>query len=129
MKTITLKQPWASLIAHGYKKYEFRTWKTNYRGPIYIHAGKGIEKNAIEKVKKYNLDFPAEKIIARVEIVDCIKLDNNLNNKLCSENRDVYGYNQHEGYVWILANPELIDSNEIIKGKLGFWDYTIKDSK
>ena len=31
MKVITLKQPWATLIIDGYKKYEFRSWKTNYR--------------------------------------------------------------------------------------------------
>lgn len=29
MKVITLKQPWATLIIAGYKKYEFRSWKTN----------------------------------------------------------------------------------------------------
>lgn len=28
MKAITIKQPWATLIAEGYKEYEFRTWKT-----------------------------------------------------------------------------------------------------
>lgn len=27
MKVITIKQPWATLIAKGYKEYEFRTWK------------------------------------------------------------------------------------------------------
>lgn len=40
MKVITIKQPWATLIAKGYKEYEFRTWKTNYRGDILIHAGR-----------------------------------------------------------------------------------------
>ncbi len=30
MKVITIKQPWATLIAKGYKEYEFRTWKTKY---------------------------------------------------------------------------------------------------
>ena len=40
MKAITIRQPWASLIASGTKKYETRSWKTNYRGPIAIHAGK-----------------------------------------------------------------------------------------
>lgn len=39
MKAITIKQPWATLIAKGYKEYEFRTWKTKYRGDILIHAG------------------------------------------------------------------------------------------
>ena len=42
MKVITIKQPFASLIAAGIKEYEFRTWKTKYRGEIFIHAGKGI---------------------------------------------------------------------------------------
>ena len=34
MKAITIKQPFASLIAAGLKEYEFRTWKTSYRGEI-----------------------------------------------------------------------------------------------
>ena len=32
-----------------YKKYEFRSWKTNYRGKILIHAGLTLEKNYSEK--------------------------------------------------------------------------------
>ena len=38
MKAITMYQPWASLLACGAKKYETRSWPTNYRGPIAIHA-------------------------------------------------------------------------------------------
>ena len=49
MKVITIKQPFASLIAEGLKEYEFRTWKTKYRGEILIHAGKGIDKKAMKK--------------------------------------------------------------------------------
>lgn len=40
MKAITIWQPWASLIAVGAKRYETRSWPTNYRGPIAIHAAK-----------------------------------------------------------------------------------------
>lgn len=40
MKTITLWQPWASLLACGAKEYETRSWETSYRGPIAIHAAK-----------------------------------------------------------------------------------------
>lgn len=40
MKAITLWQPWASLLACGAKKYETRSWPTNYRGTIAIHAAK-----------------------------------------------------------------------------------------
>ena len=38
MKAITIKQPWASLIVHGIKDIENRTWRTNYRGRVLIHA-------------------------------------------------------------------------------------------
>ena len=94
MKTITLKQPWASLIAHGYKKYEFRTWKTNYRGEILIHAGKGIDKKAMERVKKYNLEYPSSRIIAKVKIVDCIELNKSINNKLIPRIKEISKKNE-----------------------------------
>ena len=47
MKVITLKQPWATLVAEGIKEYEFRSWKYNYRGEILIHAGAGVDKEEI----------------------------------------------------------------------------------
>ena len=34
MKVLTIKEPWATLIIDGNKKYEFRSWKLNYRGRI-----------------------------------------------------------------------------------------------
>jgi len=39
MLTLSIRQPWAWLIVHGYKTIENRTWQTAYRGPILIHAG------------------------------------------------------------------------------------------
>ena len=41
IKALSLWQPWASLIAMGAKKYETRSWSTNYRGPLLICAAKG----------------------------------------------------------------------------------------
>jgi hypothetical protein len=38
MKCLSVKQPWASLIASGRKTVELRTWSTSYRGPIIICA-------------------------------------------------------------------------------------------
>ena len=38
MKTLSLIQPWASLIALGEKRIETRSWGTRYRGPLAIHA-------------------------------------------------------------------------------------------
>jgi hypothetical protein len=39
MKAITLKQPYASFIAHGIKTVETRSWQTHHRGLLAIHAG------------------------------------------------------------------------------------------
>jgi len=38
MKTLSVKQPWAYLLCAGIKDIENRTWKTNYRGRVFIHA-------------------------------------------------------------------------------------------
>lgn len=46
MKALSVKQPWAGLIALGYKKIECRTWGTNYRGPLLICASKSFDRNA-----------------------------------------------------------------------------------
>ncbi len=46
MKALSIRQPWAWLIANGYKDVENRVWKRQpkYRGQIYIHASKGCTK-------------------------------------------------------------------------------------
>lgn len=38
MKALTVWQPWASMLARNMKLFETRSWATNYRGPIAIHA-------------------------------------------------------------------------------------------
>ena len=38
-RALTIRQPWASLIALGVKTIETRGWRTDYRGPLVIHAG------------------------------------------------------------------------------------------
>jgi hypothetical protein len=46
MKCITIRQPWAALIARGLKTEEFRNWQTDYRGPLAIHAGRTLPELA-----------------------------------------------------------------------------------
>ena len=38
MKVLSIKEPYATLICNGKKLIETRSWKTNYRGELYIHA-------------------------------------------------------------------------------------------
>lgn len=126
MKAITVKQPWATLIAEGYKKYEFRTWKTKYRGDILIHAGKGIDKKAMEKFKNLNLEYPVGQIIAKATITDCIYVDEEFAQKLFKKDSVVYrgliDKGDWDGYGLKLENVEKIKPIEV-NGKLNLWDY------
>ena len=42
VKAISIRQPWAWAIIHGGKDIENRDWQTAYRGPVAIHAAKGM---------------------------------------------------------------------------------------
>ena len=121
MKVITIKQPWASLIASGIKEYEFRSWKTNYRGKLLIHAGCGVDKE-ISSFKELNLEYPKKRIVALVELVDCLKLDEELNKKIINKNNIAYGNKYREGYAWKIKLIKKIDSDKEINGKLGLWN-------
>ena len=112
MKVLTIKEPWASLIIAGYKKYEFRSWKTNYRGKILIHAGLTIEKDMLKKFKSYNLNCQPGYII--------------LNEELINIDPVVYGRNNHVcTYAWKLENVIKYKKPIPIKGKLGLWNYNL----
>lgn len=39
-RVLSIRQPWAWLILNYGKDIENRTWTTDYRGPLLIHAGK-----------------------------------------------------------------------------------------
>lgn len=129
IRVITLKQPWASLVAAGLKKYEFRNMNYSYRGKILIHAGKGIDKDAMERVRKYNLEYPQSKIIAEVEITDCVKIDNDFNKMINNLNSPVYGNKKRTGYAWKLDNIKKLNIDKTINGKQGIWyiDDSFKD--
>lgn len=127
MKVLTLKQPWATLVAEGIKKYEFRTWKTNYHGKVLIHAGAGVDKKELAKFKDLNLEYPSKKIIVEVEIEDCLELDDNLNKKIINENNIAYVSKYRTGYAWKLKNVKKINVDKEINGKLGLWNIDLKD--
>ena len=124
MKVLTIKEPYATLIIEGYKKYEFRSWKTNYRGKILIHAGMSIERDVLDRFKDYNLNYSKGAIIGEVELIDCILVDKDFNKKLQEINPIVYGNSNHQGvYAWQLTNIIKYDQPIPIKGKLGLWNY------
>jgi len=58
MKSITLTQPWATLVAIGAKRIETRSWPTSFRGQISIHAAKTFPSAA--------KDFCTSRLVCRV---------------------------------------------------------------
>ena len=121
MKALTIKEPWASLIVQGFKKYEFRSWKTNYRGKVLIHAG--LSKENIEKYKDYNLDISSGEIIGEAYITDCILVDEKLDKSLRKIDEKVYGNNHAGLYAFKLENAKKYNKKIKAKGKLGLWNY------
>lgn len=131
MKVISIKQPFASLIIEGYKEYEFRTWKTKYRGEIYIHAGLGKDKDAFEKYKDLNLTYPQGCIIGKAILSDCIEINDEFKCELKEKNKYPYIYNHvlngdESKYAFLMTNVEKVE-NIPIKGQLGIWNYENKN--
>lgn len=123
MKVLTIKNPWASLIVNNYKKYEFRSWKTNYRGKILIHAGLSSDDAAM--FSEYNLEYIKGAIIGEADLVDCILVTKSFDDELKNSNPIVYSH-EHVGlYAWKLENIKKYDKPIYVKGKLGLWNYNV----
>lgn len=127
MKVLTLKQPWATLICDGMKEYEFRSWKTSYRGPLLIHAGMGIDQEAIKRFESFDFAYPKSEIICLVELIDCIKIDESFHKDRLKENRLVYLTSGVEGYAWKVKVIKKL-SIKNVKGELGLWNYPYRDN-
>lgn len=71
MRCLSVRQPWAQLIAEGTKTIELRTWATKYRGPLVIVAGKARAKKSERSAPWVEIDGPRGAAIAIAELVDC----------------------------------------------------------
>jgi len=144
MKAITVKQPWASLIVEGVKDIENRTWKTNFRGRVLIHAGMKpdnikleIEGQAsVKEIQMFSALGKAEDdglfgaIIGSVEIVDCVEYHKSIWAEKSIDIYDQFSLDRHEAiYNWVLANPIKFDNPIPCKGKLSFWDYPLSEEE
>jgi hypothetical protein len=156
MKVISLWQPWASAIPMGLKTIETRSWVTNYRGPLAIHAAKtkdGLNPNRfsddtlfqiLQTMKFYGADIkklPFGAIIATAELVDCIEIPNHradyiyLQSKDLRTNIDVYSREILFGdytpgrFAWILSDIRALEKPILAIGQQGFWDFDLKGMK
>lgn len=108
MKILTVCQPYASLIVSGQKLIENRTWKTNYHGPLAIHAG---ASNKYLCTWHCRLDatlpdpMPFSAILGVVDLIDCVTFADAYVKypQLC-------GVHREGPFCWILSNPRRLDA-------------------
>ena len=116
-KALSLTQPMAWAIFHG-KDVENRTWPTKFRGRIYIHASKKLDKEHYRWIMEndnrlvtgglpYQYEFVHGAIIGEVDIVDCVQNHGS---------RWFFG-----PYAFVLENPVEYKEPIPCKGMLGFF--------
>lgn len=126
MKVLSIKEPFATLIKDGVKIYETRSWKTNYRVEIYIHASLSLSKSErVESANKYlKSEIKPGFILCKCELVDCIPMTDEFIKYINKETSEYdYGLYSEGRYAWKLKVLEVLDEPIPAKGKLGIWNY------
>lgn len=130
MKVLSLTEPYATLIKEKTKKIETRSWKTTYRGELYIHASRtGIPKEYEENKELMNLvknsNYPYGQIICKAKLVDCIKMTKDWIEQIKKENYQEYlcGIYEEGRYAWILEDIEVLEQPIYAKGSLNIWNF------
>ncbi len=138
MKALTIDALWAWAIIHGPKRIENRTWRTNYRGPLAIHAGRTCSRDdeAFKFLTQQGLKPPTGDDLERmrghvlgiVELVDCVELAD-IREGLFScdtDAQDIASDAFSEGPMcWVIENPRPLRSPLAAPGKPGLWDIDI----
>ena len=126
MKVLSIKEPFDTLIKDGVKIYEKRSWKTNYRGEIYIHASLPLSKSErVESANKYlKSEIKPGFILCKCELVDCIPMTDEFIKYINKETSEYdYGLYSEGRYAWKLRVLEVLEKPIPAKGKLGIWNY------
>lgn len=135
MKALTLWQPWATLVAIGSKRIETRSWATQHRGPLAIHAA--VTKRAdwacysepcFSELKAFHYPgprwLPRGKVIAVCELVDVQPVERV---RGMAEPRELGFGNFSDGrYAWMLRNVRRLPVEMPATGqqRLWTWDYS-----
>jgi len=137
MKAITIYPSYAMLICTGAKQYETRTWMTEHRGLLAIHASQFKNWPPREKEKfwftaifdhlkslGFNApkDLPAGCVIGHVTVTDCLRMNAKL---IRTIHMDEYtmGRWQSGNYAWKLECPVLYPEPIEATGRQGLWEF------
>lgn len=125
VKVITIWQPWASLVAYGYKEFETRSWKTSYTGPILIHSARKWDESQKMFYKKHAMSVLGDvmlsrgKILAAANLVGCFPVEEVIDST--SSQELLFGDFSKGRYAWKLENVVPLDFPVRWKGMQGLW--------
>ena len=133
MKALSLMQPWASLVMMGVKKIETRSWSTDYRGTLLIHASKSktgsifVNQSPFTKYIKDFAALPFGVIIGQVNLekilrVEDFALTDDAMNLLTLEEK-AFGDYKGNRFGWVLSNPIEFENKIPTRGQLRLWDF------
>lgn len=113
MKALSVKNPWAALIASGRKTIEVRSWRTHYRGALVIVSTQRPDLTGHHRALASSA--PNSVSMCVVDIVDCVRGER-------SHKRHTGGIDPTGSWCWVLANRRPI-GQVAVKGRLGLWDW------
>ena len=128
MRVLTLKEPFASLIGEKIKTIETRSWRTNYRGELYIHASISKVPKNDERIQYLSNQieggFHYGTIFLKCNLVDCVLITQEFAHKV--EQISMLNYLAGDytvgRYAWMLEDVEYINPIPA-KGHLSIWRY------
>jgi hypothetical protein len=109
---LTIRQPWASAIFLAGKDVENRSWSTNHRGRLWIHAGRATDRAEPDAwARDAGLRLPEERL-PRGVILGCVELVDVVRDSLSP-------WAMPGEYHWVLGRPLLLERPVERKGGLG----------
>lgn len=103
---LTVRQPWASLIAHGLKDVENRRWATPHRGRLLVHAASRSCPRGMAEWGCLLDEWPIGGVVGTCDLVDCT--------------RDPRGEWHEDGMVaWVLRRAEVLPFTPLPPWRLG----------
>ena len=131
MKALTLRQPWASLVAVGAKRWETRSWATGHRGQLAIHAAAHWRPETAADIPWARAlairpdeweRLPRGAVIAIAEITACLPAE--LVDPGAPES--LFGDFTPGRWAWRLEGVRVLAPPLPARGRLGLWDITLE---
>ena len=124
MKCLSLKQPFADLLASGEKTIELRKWNTKYRGKFLIHASKNIDIEACERLDIDNDKLTTGAIIGSAFIYDVkeYKSQEEFNKDKQKHFSIISKYFDGYKYGFVVKDARMLKKLIPYSGKLGFFE-------